>query len=588
MSELEWLPRFFTDVKVRASAGLVAWGLLASSSAGQATWTELVPGTRPGTRMGHAMAYDAATRTTILLDGYDPSAAWLADTWEWNGSTWTQLAPAHMPFSRSDHAMVYDAGRRRIVLFGGTYSSTWFGDTWEWDGADWVDRTPAVGPSPRSDLALAYDSARGVTVLFGGTNGATKYGDTWEWNGTSWTQRTPATSPAPRSGHAMAYDASRGRTVLFGGVTPCSIGACAVGETWEWDGTTWTRRTPTSNPPPRPETALVYDPFRARAVLFGGSQGCGIPCYPGDDTWLWDGIDWSEVQTPQRPLARASHAMTFDETSGQVLLFGGQRASEVALFTLDDTWQLSRPLVATSLAPTNGSESGGNLVNVFAAPLTRESDTSATFGGVPATIVAVRSDHVLVRTPPGAGTVDVVLRNSNGSTTLPAAYSYVSPTLAARFGNVNVGLGDRENVLLVNGNVGDLNRVMTAQVRELLYVYLLAPSSRVQSRDVVYAWLGAPDGSTLTMLPRGLGAMVFPTPFAGSVPQPSAIGNTLGHHSTLGAPTFSSSPAPSELIRRAIGPRRPVTITFQGLIEDDGSSIPEGISVTNAVILIVR
>ena len=35
---------------------------------------------------------------------------------------------------------------------------------------------------------MAYDAARGVTVLFGGYDGANYLGDTWEWNGTSWTQ----------------------------------------------------------------------------------------------------------------------------------------------------------------------------------------------------------------------------------------------------------------------------------------------------------------------------------------------------------------------------------------------------------------
>jgi len=47
-------------------------------------------------------------------------------------------------------------------------------------------------------------------------------GDTWLWNGTSWSQitsffNTPAT-PASRFGATMAYDPVNQRTVLFGGV----------------------------------------------------------------------------------------------------------------------------------------------------------------------------------------------------------------------------------------------------------------------------------------------------------------------------------------------------------------------------------
>ena len=55
-------------------------------------------------------------------------------------------------------------------------------------------------------------------------------GDTWEWDGTAWTQRSPASAPSPQQGHAMAYDAARGRVVLFGGHD-----SFRRGDTWEWD-----------------------------------------------------------------------------------------------------------------------------------------------------------------------------------------------------------------------------------------------------------------------------------------------------------------------------------------------------------------
>src|SRR5882672_10594794 len=70
---------------------------------------------------------------------------------------------------------------------------------------------------PRNLHAMAYDSARGVTVLFGGAGGVFN-GETWEWNGTAWSRRV-VSSPSPRDGHAMAYDSARHVTVLFGGYT---------------------------------------------------------------------------------------------------------------------------------------------------------------------------------------------------------------------------------------------------------------------------------------------------------------------------------------------------------------------------------
>ena len=96
-------------------------------------------------------------------------------------------------------------------------------------------RAQTFGPAPRDYHAMAYDSVRGVTVLFGGTQGA-PLGDTWEWDGTSWALRS-TTGPSPRYEHAMAYDSARARVVLFGG-----FGNSRYGDTWEWDGANWVLR----------------------------------------------------------------------------------------------------------------------------------------------------------------------------------------------------------------------------------------------------------------------------------------------------------------------------------------------------------
>ncbi len=63
---------------------------------------------------------------------------------------------------------------------------------------------------------MAYDAATGTVVLFGG-GGRRPVGDTWTWDGTTWTQQHPATSPPVRCGTSMAYDAATGTVVLFGG-----------------------------------------------------------------------------------------------------------------------------------------------------------------------------------------------------------------------------------------------------------------------------------------------------------------------------------------------------------------------------------
>ena len=80
----------------------------------------------------------------------------------------------------------------------------------------------ATVPSARYDPAMAHDSQRGRTVMFGGYN-STFLGDTWEWNGSSWT-RVSSTGPSARYDHAMAYDTQRGVTVMFGGNNSGNIG----------------------------------------------------------------------------------------------------------------------------------------------------------------------------------------------------------------------------------------------------------------------------------------------------------------------------------------------------------------------------
>jgi hypothetical protein len=165
--------------------------------------------------------------------------------------------------------MAYDAARQRVVLFGGfsQYSGHHnLSDTWEWDGSTWSQRSPVTSPSARGEHAMAYDAARQRIVLFGGvfddgTVSGSSLSETWEWDGSAWSQRSPATSPSARSGHAMAYDAARQRIVIFGGRGPA--------DTWEWDGSTWSQRMPVTSPPPG-GGAMAYDEARQRLTLFNG------------------------------------------------------------------------------------------------------------------------------------------------------------------------------------------------------------------------------------------------------------------------------------------------------------------------------
>jgi hypothetical protein len=165
---------------------------------------------------------------------------------------------------------------------------------------------------------MTFDHARGVAVLFGGSviNTNTALGDTWEWDGTTWTERTPAISPPPRLEHRLTYDPVRQRVVMFGGR---SASYAAFDDTWEWDGTAWTRVTPVVSPPPRYRGSLHFDPRRRRVVLAGGSSALGTLA----DVWEWDGATWLD-RDPLVSLRRA-HLASFIDTRGDMYVLAPEQ-----------------------------------------------------------------------------------------------------------------------------------------------------------------------------------------------------------------------------------------------------------------------
>ncbi len=193
----------------------------------------------------------------------------------------------------------------------------------------WTLRAPGTtSPSARTGHAMAYDSQRGVTVLFGGSGTGGGYlGDTWEWDGTSWTQ-VATTGPAVRYGPAMAYDSQRGRTVMFGGMG--MVPPLMLGDTWEWDGANWTQ-VATTGPSGRRHGAMAYDSQRGRTVMFGGTQG--YP--PFSDTWEWDGTSWTNFFAPG-PGGSGGPAMAYDSLRGKTVLALAQ--NPISPFT-PSTWE---------------------------------------------------------------------------------------------------------------------------------------------------------------------------------------------------------------------------------------------------------
>lgn len=195
----------------------------------------------------------------------------------------------------------------------------------------WVQQAPAVSPEGRCNHGLAFDAARGEIVLFGGgcVGSTLKLGDTWVWNCSVWTQRSPVNQPPPRNAHGMAYDSARQRVVLYGGVGANGV---LLTDTWEWDGVDWQPRTPAHAPGVYEPGSMAYDSARGVVVLFGGYRTAGGL---SAETWLWDGTDWIQRTPAHAPSARSRCGMAFDSRRGRMVLFGGHADPS----TLDDTWE---------------------------------------------------------------------------------------------------------------------------------------------------------------------------------------------------------------------------------------------------------
>jgi hypothetical protein len=210
-----------------------------------------------------------------------------------------------------------------LVVSGGVSGN----GTWIWNGTQWSHPLPTAMPSPyRQSSALATLS--GKVLLFGGCESCGGsfglQGDTWQWDGQSWTQLHPAQSPPARFG-AIAGTVA-GKIVLFGGE---SYGGSTFDDTGEWDGDNWSIASPSTSPSARDFASAAV--ASGKLLMFGGASDKTL--HPLGDTWEWDGTGWTELRPASRPSARANAQMgALRETP---VLFGGADAQGDVL---GDTW----------------------------------------------------------------------------------------------------------------------------------------------------------------------------------------------------------------------------------------------------------
>ena len=318
---------------------------------------------RPG--QGATMAADPKTGELMLLQFVPRSLV----QWVWRNLLWQKVnvpLPTDNKF-RGDTEIVLDEANKRIVLFASTRN------TWTWDGASWKkvhdsswpaitreamvqdlvhDETLIIGtgsptqnmsiwrlkeagleaiktptsPSPRRRPVRAlFHHGLGKVWVWGGWEFGTnkQIHDIWLWDGQKWALHSSKVGPTS-NGH-VSYDSHRDKVLAFVFANPY--------QTWEWDSTSgWAKKSP-STIPPVGNTALAYDPVRQRTVLFGGTLGRQQGF--SNDTWEWDGTDWTLMQPKTKPPMSWGHQLLYVPALKGILKFSGQGLLRVRH---RDTW----------------------------------------------------------------------------------------------------------------------------------------------------------------------------------------------------------------------------------------------------------
>jgi MYXO-CTERM domain-containing protein len=147
----------------------------------------------------------------------------------------------------------------------------------------------------------------------------------------------------------MVFDSKRNKIVLFGGRAGSGFN---YADTWEWDPSngTWTDATSSgSRPSARSQHAMVYEKSTGNILLFGGgrsdstsSDGTGISVSFGD-TWEWNPTAraWTQLKPTASPAARHDFGMVWDSSRNLAVLFGGMEKDTAGVdgSPLQDTWE---------------------------------------------------------------------------------------------------------------------------------------------------------------------------------------------------------------------------------------------------------
>jgi hypothetical protein len=276
------------------------------------------------------MAYDAFRHEVVLFGGRGSSEASpgqaLNDTWTFKGGHWTRRDPVIRPGPLAGAQMAYDARSHDCVL-------AWAGVgngpavTWTWNGSTWARTGDVPLAVDESFQSLAADPSSGDLLLISVadlTSGPRQL-HTWTWDGRAWTLRQPAQQlPAGNGPTTLAtIGTSPGDRLGHGVVAVVPIGSQGDTQTWVWNGSTWSQRTPAAASPPfNLDVTLAEDPATQQLLYIGAGDTVGGGNGP---TWVWNGTTWHEAG-PAPLIGNGATSALSDSASAHAIVFGDRTA----------------------------------------------------------------------------------------------------------------------------------------------------------------------------------------------------------------------------------------------------------------------
>ncbi len=286
------------------------------------SWQSLTPTALPACVNEGMVTYDTTRDVVVYTGGTCSTSSTTDDTYEWTGDNWTHVTLNSNAGRTFGAGLAYDEARQETVLFAGYYSTAPRHQTYLYLAGGWIS-TADDQPVPRSLAVFANDVQSGTVWLFGGTSMGNQLNDFWTYQNGHFNSVSSESKPVSCGSPHGAFDTDRKLLVVYCGID---------NTTYEYtpDTNVWKSIASKHVPAARSFGALVYDQTLKLTVLFGGWDATLFR----DDTWTWNGTDWTQVKKDPPP-SRELPAMWWDPILKKTVIFGG-------LGRLDPNARLSR------------------------------------------------------------------------------------------------------------------------------------------------------------------------------------------------------------------------------------------------------